>query len=197
MNDDGSEAAAPEASALTAWTAALDELSYYALLGVGEDGSFDDVRSAFHRFAERFHPDAHTGRSEEERAMVGRIFRRGAEAHRVLTDPLLRARYDDALRHGNVRPEELVVERGDVGRSVAPPGAATRLLDQLRSPGARPFVARALELVKNGDPKQAKLQLVMAMHIDPRNPALEAYADELERLLTERAGASTRPADER
>lgn len=194
MTDD---LAGTEASTLADWIAALDELSYYELLDVAADGSFDDVRAAFHRFAGRFHPDAHAGRSDDERAMIGQIFRRGAEAHRVLTEPLLRARYDDALRHGNVRPEELVVERGDAGRSVAPPSGPGRLVDQLRTPAARPFVARALELVKSGDPRQAKLQLVMAMHIDPKNAALEAYADELEHLVADRAATSTKPPGER
>jgi hypothetical protein len=34
--------------------------------------------------------------------------------------------------------------------------------------------------VKKGDPKQAKIQLVMAMHLDDKNPALEAFAKELD-----------------
>jgi hypothetical protein len=34
--------------------------------------------------------------------------------------------------------------------------------------------------MKKGDPKQAKIQLVMAMHMDPKNPALEEYAKQLD-----------------
>jgi hypothetical protein len=53
----------------------------------------------------------------------------------------------------------------------------------VRTPGARPFVLRVEELAKKGDPQQAKLQLVMAMHMDPKNPALEAYAKELDEAI--------------
>jgi hypothetical protein len=53
-------------------------------------------------------------------------------------------------------------------------------VDQLRSPAARPFVLRAEELAKGGDPKQAKIQLVMAMHMDKGNPALTEFAKQLD-----------------
>ena len=57
---------------------------------------------------------------------------------------------------------------------------SSRVEDQVRVSGARPFVLRASELLRNGDPKQARIQLVMAVHMDANNPALEAMMLEIE-----------------
>mgnify|MGYP001301029020 CR=1 FL=1 len=181
-----------DALMLRQWLAALDSLSYYDLFRVAPDASHDDLRLAFHAFAETFHPDAHRWRHPSEQEAVGRIYRRGAEAWRILSDPGLRVRYDQAVASGILRPEDLVVQMDRPTSSWAPPsGAASgppaRLVDKLRAPGARPFVLRAEELLKSGDPKQAKIQLVMAMHMDRNNPALEAFARELDQAALSKA----------
>jgi curved DNA-binding protein CbpA len=166
--------------AIRQWLAVLDTITYYELLGADPRATYDDLRAAFHRFAESFHPDGHRWRDPSEQAAIGAIYRRGTEAWRVLSDPPLRSRYDDAVATGDVRPEDIVVEREST-RSLAPaPPAAGRLIDSVRAPGARPFVLRAEELLGKGDARQARIQLVMAMHIDRDNPALEALAARLE-----------------
>jgi curved DNA-binding protein CbpA len=167
--------------ALREWLAALDALSYYDLFRAAPNASHDDLRSSFHAFAETFHPDGHLWREPHEQAAIGQIYRRGAEAWRILSDPALRARYDEALANGILRPENLVVQ-GE--RPSSPKGL---LADKLRSPGARPFVLRAEELFKKGDPKQAKIQLVMALHMDRGNPALDAFAKQLDDAIAQKA----------
>ena len=54
----------------------------------------------------------------------------------------------------------------------------------MRSPSVRPFARKAEELLRKGDLKQAKLQLVMANHMEPGNEALEAALRDLEGKLT-------------
>lgn len=177
-----------DADALRQWLAMLDSISYYDLFQTEPDASADGIRDAFHSFAESFHPDVHQWRPATELAAISYIFKRGTEAYRILSDPQLRVRYDEALAAGILRPESLIVDF-DGPRSRAPgrlsgapgaPAAAGPLSERVRTPGARPFVLRAVELAKKGDPQQAKLQLVMAMHMDAKNPALEAYAKELD-----------------
>ncbi|AKV02740.1 hypothetical protein AKJ09_09403 [Labilithrix luteola] len=167
-----------DGGAIRDWLAALEHLSYYDIFRLAPHASHDELRLAFHSFADTFHPDGHQWRHPSEQAAIGYIFKRGTEAYRVLSDPALRARYNEALANGILRPESLVVATSGSG-SLTPP-ANQRLVDKVRSPGARPFVLRAEELVKKGDPKQAKIQLVMAMHMDPKNAALEAFAKELD-----------------
>lgn len=174
--------------AIRQWLEALDSISYYVLFRVDPKATHDELHAAFVAFAESFHPDGHLSRAAREREAIGCIYRRGTEAWRVLSDPGLRARYDVALANGIVRPDELVVEM-DGRRSLAPPSVGGRLVDTVRSPGARPFLLRAEELFKKGDPKQAKLQLVMALHMDSGNAALEAFGKQLdEAILAKNAG---------
>lgn len=181
-----------DADSIRQWLDALDSISYYELFRVPVDSTADGVRDAFHAFAESFHPDVHHWRHPTEQAAISYIFKRGTEAYRVLSDPQLRVRYDEALASGILRPESLILDPdGPRSRSLAPGGGASgaggRLVDKVRTPGARPFVLRVEELAKKGDPQQAKLQLVMAMHMDAKNPALEAYAKELDEAIKAKA----------
>jgi len=171
--------------ALRQWLAALDSISYYELFGASPKATHDELRAAFHAFVETWHPDTHRWRHPNEQAAIGRIYRRGTEAWRVLSDPALRPRYDEAVKNGILRPENLIVEM-DGPRSLAP-ASSGRLIDKVRSPGARPFVLRAEELLKKGDPKQAKIQLVMAMHMDKGNAALDAFAKQLDEAIAAKA----------
>jgi curved DNA-binding protein CbpA len=180
-----------DALAIRQWLAALDAISYYELFRLAPNATFDDLRAAFHGFAESFHPDVHRWRHPNEQAAIGIIYRRGTEAYRVLSDPSLRMRYDGALANGILRPEDLIVEMETAAtKSLSNPNAPNaRLVDKLRNAGARPFVLRAEELFKKGDPKQAKIQLVMAMHMEKGNPALEAFAKDLDDAVAKKAEA--------
>ena len=166
---------------LAAWFAVLDQLSYYEIFEIDPASTPDEIRSAFHRFSGLFHPDRHIGRPEVEREHAGAIFRRGTEAYMVLSDPGLRSRYDAQL----AAPATSRAQRlsGNLSR---PPPASTgppRLEDAVRSPSARPFARRAEELMRAGDFRQAKLQLVMANHLDPDNEALADALREAEATL--------------
>jgi curved DNA-binding protein CbpA len=177
-----------DADSIRQWLAALDAISYYELFRVEPSTPSDGIRDAFHSFAESFHPDVHQWRHPSEQAAISYIFKRGTEAYRVLSDPQLRVRYDEALAGGILRPESLIVDPdGPRSKSMAPGGAGGPLVDKVRMPGARAFVLRASELAKKGDPQQAKLQLVMAMHMDAKNPALEAFAKELDAAIKAKA----------
>jgi DnaJ-class molecular chaperone len=182
-----------DADAISGWLGALDSISYYQLFNLAPDATYDDLRNGFHAFAESFHPDGHQWRHPNEQAAIGYIFKRGTEAYRVLSDPQLRIRYDEALKNGILRPESLIIEAQGGAQAMGGParapgiGIGTRLSDKVRNPGARPFVLRVEELAKKGDPQQAKLQLVMAMHMDRGNPALEAYGKELDEAIKAKA----------
>src|SRR5277367_3274829 len=98
-----------DVEALQRWLGVLDNISYYDLFRVPPKATVDEVKYAFYAFADAFHPDGHAWRSAWEREAVGRIFRRGTEAYRVLSDPSLRSRYDHALGEGIVRSEQIIV----------------------------------------------------------------------------------------
>lgn len=61
---------------------------YYATLGVERGASADDIRKAYRKLAQRFHPDVSKEPKAEER------FKEIAEAYQTLKDPGKRAAYD-------------------------------------------------------------------------------------------------------
>jgi DnaJ-class molecular chaperone len=170
----------------SAWIAVLDQLSYYELFGVDRTASPDEIRDAFHRFSNFMHPDRHVGRPPAEREHAATIFKRGTEAYMVLTDPGLRSRYDTQLgAAGSAGPSGRASQRLSGSLSRSPPKSAgpPKLEDAVRAPSARPFARRAEELMQAGDYRQAKLQLVMANHMDPENEALAEALREAEAAL--------------
>ena len=62
---------------------------YYRILGLDEDATPSDVRSAYRRAAHEHHPDHNPG----DAAAAGR-FKQVQEAYEVLSDPARRADYD-------------------------------------------------------------------------------------------------------
>lgn len=64
--------------------------NYYIILGIPEDSSQADVKSAYRRLAKEFHPD-HYGNNQNRFQVIH-------EAYSVLGDPALRRRYDASLQ---------------------------------------------------------------------------------------------------
>ncbi len=62
---------------------------YYEILGVGRDTDSEALKSAYRKYALKWHPDRNPGDQEAEER-----FKEGAEAYSVLSDPDRRARYD-------------------------------------------------------------------------------------------------------
>ena len=69
------------------------EKDFYAILGVPKDASQQDIKKAYRKLAQQYHPDAKPGdRSAEER------FKEIGRAYSVLSDPKKRSEYDEARR---------------------------------------------------------------------------------------------------
>ncbi|MGD9877574.1 DnaJ domain-containing protein [Desulfococcus sp.] len=96
--------------------------SYFAVLGVTTDASFEEIRSAYRRLAKTYHPDHFEGDSE--------AFRQIQEAYTVLGDAQRRKAYEKNLKSQPHRresqpasypgPEPLIPRR----RQTASPGIA-------------------------------------------------------------------------
>jgi DnaJ-class molecular chaperone len=167
---------------LFAWLELLDELTYYELFGITPEATAEDVRGAFHRFCDAFHPDRHLGRTQSERESISKIFKRATEACLVLSDSSLRAQYDAQLSARTQGSPPRISQAPRTRPPTQNPGRQS-LEDVARSPSSRPFARRAEELIQVGDLRQAKLQLVMANHLDPDNGALAAALKDIEARL--------------
>lgn len=160
-------------------TLPLDELDYYALLGVPADAALTQVKRAFREFAERWHPDRFAG-DPARAAEASRIYRRGTEAYRVLTHPEQRRRYDQQRKRGRLRLDPLAAAAASLR-----PGAAAGRADAI-AVRARPFVVRAEQALAAGDLRQAKLNYKIALQHDPDSEPLRQKLAEVEGRLAPR-----------
>jgi curved DNA-binding protein CbpA len=167
----------------------LERLDYYTLLQVEAEASADQVRQAFHRFAAKYHPDRFLGGGAEpakvERA--AQIYRRGAEAYKVLCDPARRRLYDAGLARGLLR--------FDANAEPPPqPAVLGQWPIKVRSPVARPFATKAEQAYKAGDFGTAKVNLKLALAKDAGNAQIELLLSDVEqRLAQAAAGGDPKP----
>jgi curved DNA-binding protein CbpA len=163
---------------LRTWTEVLEDSNYYEILGVLELADASAIKAAFHEFALAFHPDLYEHCTEAERAAARYVFRRGAEAYRVLGDPELRSKYDLAVASGHLRllggePAQRVTE-----------GALKSLEDLCKSPAARLAARRADQLIGRGDLLEARKALKDALAQEGyENPDLEERIEALDLAL--------------
>ncbi|HEX5657203.1 MAG TPA: DnaJ domain-containing protein [Polyangiales bacterium] len=156
----------------------LEQLDYYSLLQVDQDATPDAVRRAFHEFAARYHPDKFL-RSGAEKVHVERaaqIYRRGAEAYKVLTDQRRRRAYDAQLAQGKVRY--------DANEEPPAPAATGAWPIRVKNPMARPFATKAEQAFKARDWGNAKVNLKMALSKDTGNVQITALLAEVEQKMS-------------
>lgn len=143
--------------------AGLDVLPYHVFLGVARDADGDALRAAFHHRAQQFHPDRFYSHSDEElRRRVYAVYKRITEAYRVLGDPEARRQYEEQRKQGAIRLD--AKER--------PAGTLKRPEDAVTDPNARKYYTLALDAERRGDARGAKLNLQLALQLDPKNPLL-------------------------
>jgi molecular chaperone DnaJ len=67
----------------------MSKRDYYEVLGIERNAGQQDIKSAYRKLAQRYHPDKNPGDKDAEEK-----FKEGAEAYAVLSDQDKRARYD-------------------------------------------------------------------------------------------------------
>ena len=164
------------------WASSIDRIDYLTLLGLSTllEPSDDEVREAWRAFALSFHPDRHRDAPDDVRLAATRVFQRGAEAYRVLQDPVLRVRYMQLFEEGKLR-----MHHDEVAQSRR---SSDRIQDVVKTAGARPFAEKADELLAKGDLKQARLQLQLALMREPQNAQLNERMKNVDDLLAQKRG---------
>src|SRR5574338_161282 len=76
---------------------------YYGILGVESGASDEDIKKAYRRLAQEWHPDKHQLKSEQEQKEAEEKFKEISEAYATLSDSEKRANYD-ATGDPNGRP---------------------------------------------------------------------------------------------
>lgn len=77
--------------------------SYYSIIGVSSNASAEEIKRAYLKLAQKYHPDRFQDPKEKEKAH--NRFSKVTESYRVLSDENLRAEYDKSLQKG-VKPKD-------------------------------------------------------------------------------------------
>lgn len=128
----------------------LTLLDHYTVLGVKESASESEIKAAYLRVIQRFHPDRwHARESGPQRKRMEAIFARATEAYEVLRRPDTRLDYDRSLYEVRGIPRPSSKPKAPSPPRPAPPlppppvqrapsvtamAKAVRLMDQLRPP---------------------------------------------------------------
>jgi hypothetical protein len=140
------------------WDTKIDHLGYEEILGVPVDSAVEVCRQAYYRFAQAFHPDSHLDADPLLRIALTRVFQRGAEAYRVLTDPWLQSQWVLARGRGAFR---LAIS------SVGPEIDLTRELGELhlhcRSAGGKLSAKQAASAFSKGSTALCEVHLRTAL----------------------------------
>ena len=70
--------------------------TYYQILEISPDATYDQIRKAFREKAKKCHPDINKSAGAKQKFQILN------EAHQVLSDPAKRRQYDIRLKHGIV-----------------------------------------------------------------------------------------------
>lgn len=134
--------------------ASMEDLDYYQLLGLPRTAKADEVKTAFHRVAKIYHPDAHRHMPEHVRTSLHEVFKRMGEAYRILFDYGRRKRYDAQLAEGG---KARMVETKREKKGPRSPDA------ELKTPAGKRCFLAALQAMKTKNYQNAKLQLQLAL----------------------------------
>jgi curved DNA-binding protein CbpA len=98
--------------------------NFYDLLAVARDAPADEIKKAFRREIARYHPDKVQHLGHEFQQMASGIAADLTEAYRILMDPALRERYDEALSGEPAEPAAETPPRPPAAAAPQPPPRA-------------------------------------------------------------------------
>jgi curved DNA-binding protein CbpA len=162
-------------------------ITHYDVLGVSQEASEQEIRSAFRRLTIEHHPDKFAGSAREQ---AEEQFQRITEAFNVLSRPDARQKYDKELSTGTAGK---TMDRKEIARRLAAKGAQayrngqlTEAVDALEqavkhdddNARAHYFMGVTIAQVK-GREREALRHLDRATALEPDNAAMKAEAASL------------------
>jgi curved DNA-binding protein CbpA len=116
--------------------------NYYSILGVSTNATQSEIKRAYIRLAQKYHPDRYG--DEQEKQKANEQFSKITAAYRTLSDEKLRSTYDKSIEKG------------------------TKPKDDAREMQAKNAFNRALIFLKQNDPWRATNLLRIACRYDPK-----------------------------
>lgn len=162
----------------------LGNLDYYQILKVDRTAPLPEVKKAFFRESQAYHPDRFYGASDEElKNAVMTVYKRVAEAYAVVKDPELRAKYDQQLANGNRR----------LDRREASAPAGVQADPKAKNPQAQKYLQLGLMALRKGDLNGAEMNLKFALNFEPGNEGIQKKLKEAQDRKAKDGGGSKDP----
>ncbi|HJZ85268.1 MAG TPA: J domain-containing protein [Polyangia bacterium] len=150
----------------------LEGLDYYAVLGVEQNVDGEAIRRAFYDRAELMHPDRHYNLVDTDlREKLYLVYKRVAEAYRVLGIGETRREYDQQLARGRKRYQADTLK--DIPKDPEM---------SIRNIRARKLYLDAQAALKTGNAQGALLALKMAEALEPDNALVQQAMAEVMQL---------------
>lgn len=161
----------------------LDELSYYQILNVDGQARPADIKRAFLKRSQEFHPDRFFNVDDDDlKHQVTAVYKRIAEAYQVLRNPDYRAEYDKQIAEN---PAELRFQLKDK----KPAGTVEATA---KNPQAKKFLQMALNCLKKKDFSGAEMNFQFALKFEPNNETIKKKREEA-RAMKEEADSHKDP----
>ena len=159
----------------------IDELDYYQILKIDQMAFEEDIKRAYFEESRVYHPDKFFGEPPEIQEKVNKIFKRICEAYKVLSNPEKRALYTKLING----PERKKYLRFDLRLLRS---EAQEKEDEGSTPLARKYYKMAKTALQNKDYKGAKINLQLALKLEPNNQTFQKRLKEVEDILARRRG---------
>ena len=78
-----------------------DPESYYDILEIRKSATQDEIKKAFYKLANEYHPDKNSGATEKVKHLGEKRFKQITEAYDVLKEPYRRKEYDEKMGYKN------------------------------------------------------------------------------------------------
>ena len=86
--------------------ATIDNLDYFAILGIPRDAQQELIQTSYIHLAKKWHPDKLPAALADIKSLCAKVFSRVSEAHQTLSDAERRKNYMRLLTEGGASPKE-------------------------------------------------------------------------------------------
>jgi curved DNA-binding protein CbpA len=154
----------------------IDDLDYYQILKLDQMAFDEDIKKAYFEESRVYHPDKYYNEAAEIQEKINKIFKRVCEAYKVLSDQEKRALYTKLIS-GTDRKKYL---RFDLRLLKE---ATEKKEDEGQNPLAKKYYKMAKTAFQNKDFKAAKINLQLAIKVEPNNQTFLDKLKEVDEIL--------------
>lgn len=159
----------------------IDELDYYQILKIDQMAFAEDIKRAYFEESRLYHPDKYYNEPPEIQANINKIFKRICEAYKVLSDPEKKAIYTKLIngpeRKKNLRFDLRLLKQEEEEKE-----------DEGQTQLGKKYYLMAKTAIQNRDYKGAKINLQLAIKMEPNNQTFQKKLQEVNDILSKRKG---------